>query len=94
MKRKIPACYFSPAKERAENENAMLDKDGFPPCTMTVDQFCEHIRETFAHSDFRIVAFRVRGYAGSTVTTRRGEMPGIRATKVQATACDKLLAKA
>lgn len=75
---------YSPAKERAENENAMLDRDGFPPCLMTVDEFCNHVRETFAHPSHRIIAFRVRSYTGySTLTTRRGEMPGTKATKVQ-----------
>lgn len=77
---------FSPAKARAENENALLDRDGFPPCVMTVDEFCAHVRETFGHPTFRIVAFRVRGYANMTLTSRRGEMPGERATKAQVAA--------
>lgn len=73
------------------NENALLDRDGFPPCVMTVDEFCAHVRETFGHPAFRIVAFRVRGYAGGTLTTRRGEMPGQRANKVQVEACVRSL---
>lgn len=78
---------YSPAKERAENENAELDRDGFPPCVMTVDEFCAHVRQLFAHKEQRIVAFKVRAYSPSvTITTRRGEMPGNKATKAQAAA--------
>lgn len=84
---------FSPAKERVENENALLDRDGIPPCVMTVDEFCAHVRETFGNSDFRIVAFKVRGYANCTLTTRRGEMPAMRATKAQVEAWKKQLGR-
>lgn len=89
MPKKTPT--FSPDKERRENENALLDRDGFPPCVMTVDEFCAHVRETFGSSDFRIVAFKVRGYGNGTLTTRRGEMPAMRATKVQVEACKRAM---
>lgn len=50
----------------------ILDKDGFPPCTMTVEQFCTHLANTFGHADWRVVAFKVRCYNGtSTLTTAR-----------------------
>ncbi|HYB97538.1 MAG TPA: hypothetical protein VEC57_00195 [Candidatus Limnocylindrales bacterium] len=79
---------FSPAHARRENENAQLDRDGFPPCVMTVAEFKEHLDRTFPGDGFRIVAFRVRGYCpGGTITSRRGEMPGLRANKVQVAAC-------
>jgi hypothetical protein len=76
--------FFSPAKERSENENALLDRDGFPPCVMKLDEFVSHIRELFDKPDCRIVAFKVRGFFGSsTLTTRRGDMHTIRVTKAQ-----------
>ncbi len=76
--------FFSPIKERIENENAMLDRDGFPPCAMKFDEFVEHMRDMFDRPDCRIVAFKVRGYDGKgTTTTRRGEMHTMRATKAQ-----------
>ena len=68
----------------------LLDRDGFPPCAITVDEFCSQLRETFSHPDFRIVAFKVRGYAPSiTITSKRGEMRGRRATTAQIQACSR-----
>ncbi len=64
-----------------------LDKDGFPPCVMTVDELCADLKEKFAHEDLRIIAFRIRAYCpGGTLTLKRGEMTGDRANKVQAAA--------
>lgn len=55
---------------------------------MTVDEFIADVRETFNDPDFRICAFRVRAvHAHSTLTKKRGEMPGMRANKIQREAC-------
>lgn len=80
---------YLPANERTENENSLLDKDGFPPCTMTLDEFIAHLRDAFAHSDFHVIAFAVRVYAGCTLTTRRGQMKTIRATPREVEACKR-----
>lgn len=72
--------------------SAPLDRDEYPPCTMTVDEFCAHIRETFGRRDVRICAFRVRGvFKHSTLTTKRGELRGMRANKNQREACEEAM---
>ena len=67
-------------------ELVSLDTDGFPPCTMTLEELHQHLKENF-HGDFRVVAFRVRTYDGKcTLTLSRGTMEGKRVNKVQADA--------
>lgn len=71
---------------------ALFDRDGYPPCVMTLEQFIAHLREAFGSPDFRIVAFRVRGYCpGGTITSSRGTLSGRGANRVQRAAVEKEL---
>ena len=68
---------------------ATLDKDGFPPCAMTLEEFIGSIKENFGDRDYRICAFQVRAvYTHSTLTLKRGVIRGMRATKAQREACE------
>lgn len=68
---------------------APLDKDGFPPCAMTLEEFVASIKESFGDRDYRICAFQVRAvFTHSTLTLKRGVIRGMRATKVQREACE------
>ena len=73
---------------------SQLDRDGFPPCTMTIDELCAYLRDFFACDNrSRVVAFKVRAYDGMcTQTLARGQMVGKRVNKVQAEAVKRALA--
>ena len=61
---------------------------------MTVDELCQHIRESFRKENFRVVAFGVRAYTpGGTVTIRRGKIRGTRTSKVEMEAVRLALVK-
>ncbi len=71
----------------------------YPPCMMTVDEFCEHIRSTFTFDEtppnLRIIGFSVRAYNGlSTVTTSNGSISSERATLRQRAEHEIALTKA